>query len=38
VIAAIGYLIPIAVLVLAGFLVVRQVIRWMLPRLGVGSP
>jgi hypothetical protein len=37
-IAAIGYLIPIAVLVLAGFLVVRQVIRWMLPRLGVGSP
>jgi hypothetical protein len=37
-IAAIGYLIPIAVLVLAGFLVVRPVIRWMLPRLGVGSP
>jgi hypothetical protein len=38
VIAAIGYLIPIAVLALAGFFVVRLFTRRVLPRLDVRSP
>lgn len=38
VIAAIGYLIPIAVLALAGLVLVRLVMRRVLPRLDVRSP
>jgi uncharacterized membrane protein YphA (DoxX/SURF4 family) len=38
VITVIGYLIPIAVLALAGFVLVRLFMRRVLPRLDVRSP